>query len=284
MWFILFLTQFLYISGKCDFYNGQGYHTAVGIPEAFIVMSQEGYVTRIVGGNEVPTTTLYPYQAGIVITLTTGSTSLCGGALISNTRVLTAAHCWWDGQIKAKKFTVVLGSVKIFSGGTRIDTSDVTAHSNWNTKDITNDIAMAKITKVTFSSSIQAIPLPAAADANQQFAGMQGVVTGYGKVRDAQKGFPTTTSLHHINLNIITNAACQSSFDMSLHASHMCTSGAGKVGTCDGDSGGPLTVVWKNKRTLVGIVSFGLADACQSGYPSVYTRVTSFLTWIQANS
>ncbi|CAH2244696.1 jg1351 [Pararge aegeria aegeria] len=246
-------------------------------------MSEEGYITRIVGGKEVTSTTLYPYQAGIVITLATGQTSLCGGALISNTKVVTAAHCWWDGQTKAKQFTIVLGSVKIFTGGTRIITNDVTVHPNWNTKDITNDIAMVKISKVTYSSSIQAVSLPTTADANENFAGLQAVATGYGKTRDAQNGFPSTTSLHHINLNIISNTACQKSFDIPLHASHMCTNGAGKVGTCDGDSGGPLTVMRKNKRTLVGIVSFGLADACQSGYPSVYTRVTSFLTWIQSN-
>ncbi|XP_069360307.1 brachyurin-like [Maniola hyperantus] len=281
---ILFLIQFLYfLEGKGDLYNGKGYHTAVGIPKAYELMSEEGFVSRIVGGKEVTSATLYPYQAGIVVTLTTGQTSLCGGALVSNTRVLTAAHCWWDGQIQARQFTIVLGSLKIFSGGTRITTRDVVVHSNWNTKDITHDIAMAKISRVTYSSSIQAVPLPATSDAKQNYAGLTAVATGYGKMRDAQNGFPSTTSLHHINLKITTNAACQRSFDIPLHASHLCTDGGGRVGTCDGDSGGPLTVMWKNKRTLVGIVSFGLADGCQAGYPSVYTRVTSFLTWIQAN-
>ncbi|XP_045450175.1 collagenase-like [Melitaea cinxia] len=259
-----------------------GYHKAIGIPKAYSMMSVEG-MSRIVGGSPAGTAMAFPYQAGIVVTLTTGWTSVCGGSLVSNTRVLTAAHCWWDGQSQASQFTVVLGSLLLFSGGNRIVTKDIVLHPNWNTNDIRNDIAVVKIPRVQYTNIIQAIPLPALSDVNQDFSGLVGTATGYGKTTDAQNNFPQTTTLHHVNLNVITNTVCQTRFDIPLHGSQMCTDGARGVGTCEGDSGGPLTVVWKNKRTLVGIVSFGVGDACQAGHPSVYTRVTAFLTWIQAN-
>jgi secreted trypsin-like serine protease len=48
-----------------------------------------------------------------------------------------------------------------------------------------------------------------------------------------------------------------------------------------GDSGGPLITAEKDKLwTLVGIVSYGAAASCQVGYPDVFTRVASYLSWI----
>ncbi|XP_050350078.1 brachyurin-like [Nymphalis io] len=259
-----------------------GYHKAIGIPTAYKLMGMEG-VNRIVGGGPAATITAFPHQAGIIVTLTTKGTSVCGGAVISNTRVLSAAHCWWDGQSQATQFTIVLGSLLLFSGGTRITTKDVVTHPNWNAKDMRHDIAIVKIARINFNNNIQAIPLPDMGDVGQHFGGLSATASGYGKTSDAQNSFPPSTSLHHVNMEILTNAVCQRSFDIPIHGSQMCTRGVRGIGTCDGDSGGPLSVVWKNRRTLVGIVSFGVGDGCQAGYPSVYTRVTAFLSWIQGN-
>ncbi|XP_045512707.1 collagenase-like [Pieris brassicae] len=258
------------------------YHRDVGIKQAEYLMIQEK-MGRIIGGNQVPSIMTYPYQAGIVATLTTGSMSICGGALVSNTRVLTAAHCWWDGENQARSFTVVLGSLTIFSGGTRLATSDVVVHPSWNDKDIINDIAVVRISRVQFTNNIQAITLPSISDVNNAFAGVTATATGYGKMKDSQKGFPKTTQLHHVNLKVLTNAVCQRTFSgITIHKSHLCTDGTQRVGTCEGDSGGPLTTIVNNRRMLIGIVSFGLSDGCERGTPSVYTRVTEFRTWINA--
>ncbi|XP_050669941.1 brachyurin-like [Leptidea sinapis] len=261
--------------------NGYRYHSNVGIPWAWS-LNQSELAARIIGGNVVTSLSQYPYQAGIVATLTSKQQSICGGALISNTRVLTAAHCWWDGENQASSFEVVLGSLTIFTGGTRITSKDVVVHSAWNVQDLTNDIAIVKITTVTFNSNINAIEIPAATDVNTDFAGTTATATGYGKTSDSQTSFPTSTSLYKVDLKVITNTVCQKSFNIAISNGHVCTDGANKVGTCDGDSGGPLAVSWNNKTILIGIVSFGLEESCQSGTPSVFTRVTAFLTWINA--
>ena len=52
-----------------------------------------------------------------------------------------------------------------------------------------------------------------------------------------------------------------------------------------GDSGGPLVFREDDGNyTEVGIVSFGHPSGCENGYPAVFTRVTSYLDWIQTNS
>lgn len=47
-----------------------------------------------------------------------------------------------------------------------------------------------------------------------------------------------------------------------------------------GDSGGPLTVTINGAEVEIGIVSFGSSRGCNLGYPSAFTRVTSYLEWI----
>jgi secreted trypsin-like serine protease len=52
-----------------------------------------------------------------------------------------------------------------------------------------------------------------------------------------------------------------------------------------GDSGGPLVYLEEDGRfTEVGIVSFGSRAGCEKGYPTGFTRVTSYLDWIESNT
>ncbi|XP_047996050.1 collagenase-like [Leguminivora glycinivorella] len=279
----LFICLSNIVSGQLVDLSASGYHDLVGMPKAREILRAESVVGRIVGGSQTATADAYPYKAGIVVTLTSGWTSVCGGSLLSDTRVLTAAHCWWDGRNQARTFTIVLGSLKLFSGGTRVDSTAVTVHASWNPDDVLFDVAMVKIGSVKFNNNIQPIPLPSAADVNQDFSGVTAVAAGFGKTSDSQNSFPTTTSLHHVTLQVITNTVCQKSFDVPIHGSHLCTNGVNGFGTCDGDSGGPLTTVWNNQRILIGVTSFGIGDRCQGGYPSVFSRVTAYLNWIQGN-
>jgi secreted trypsin-like serine protease len=52
-----------------------------------------------------------------------------------------------------------------------------------------------------------------------------------------------------------------------------------------GDSGGPLSYLESDGiYTQVGIVLFSSSAGCQAGYPAVFTRVSSYLSWISVNT
>jgi elastase-2/chymotrypsin-like protease len=67
-------------------------------------------------------------------------------------------------------------------------------------------------------------------------------------------------------------------------ATSLCTSGHLSQNTCRGDSGSPLVATHKNRVIQVGIVSFGVKNGCTQRLPSVFTRLTSYLSWIETNS
>ncbi|KAH9638185.1 hypothetical protein HF086_008789 [Spodoptera exigua] len=107
--------------------------------------------SRIAGGSAA-SLGQFPYQAGLLVEVP-GGTGTCGGSLLNSRRVLTAAHCWNDGQTQARRFTVVLGSVRLFSGGVRLATTSVAMHGSWNPSLARNDIAMITLPSAVSTST-----------------------------------------------------------------------------------------------------------------------------------
>lgn len=72
--------------------------------------------------------------------------------MLSNTRAVTAAHCWFDGRSQARSFTLVFGSHLLFSGGVRVATTNVQMHANYNHVSLHNDIAIVIFNWVGYTS------------------------------------------------------------------------------------------------------------------------------------
>ncbi|PZC84918.1 hypothetical protein B5X24_HaOG200493 [Helicoverpa armigera] len=257
-----------------------GYHRKVGIPLAEEIRVAELEASRnpsrIVGGSSA-SLGQFPYQAGLLINVPLGQ-SACGGSLLNQRRVLTAAHCWFDGETQAFSLTVVLGSINLFFGGTRLNTNSVVTHGSWNHNLASNDIAIINLpSNVATSGNIAPIALPSGNELNNQFAGATATASGFGLTRD---GGSVSQTLNHVNLPVITNSVCWLSFPGIIQSSHICTSGANGRSTCDGDSGGPLVVTSNNRRILIGVTSFGSGRGCQVGAPAAFARVTSYISWI----
>ncbi|XP_072949930.1 transmembrane protease serine 9-like [Epargyreus clarus] len=264
------------------------YHKRIGIPEAARIRTAEneaaksGINGRIVGGQGVDISQV-PFQVGLVIQIMWVLTSVCGGSLISNNRVVTAAHCHSDGTVTAQSFTVVLGSNTIFSGGNRQTTTNIVNHPNWNPRTAANDIAVLRINSVSFTNVIQPVALPTGNELSNNFVGWTATASGFGRTSDGAS-IPSNQRISWVNLRIITNAECAGVFGDFVHNSNICTSGEGGRGTCQGDSGGPLVVTSGGRRILIGVTSFGARDGCAIGLPAAYARVTSYVSWIRVRA
>ncbi|KAI5643312.1 trypsin domain-containing protein [Phthorimaea operculella] len=267
-----------------------GYHDNHGIPlakqmkedeEAFFKKAAESG-SRVVGG-EVAPAGAYPYLAGLIITMpNTPNPSVCGATLVSANRLITAAHCWFDGVRQAVQFEVVLGSQFLFSGeGTRIVAERVVMHPQWNTQTLANDIAMIYLPRnVEFSDTIQPAALPDSYMLFLTWVGWWGQAAGYGRIND-REGVTTATQVNHVRLQIIDEYDCAVIYSPEfVRSSTLCTNGFGGVGICTGDSGGPLTIRYQDKDFLMGVSSFVSRDGCEIGLPSAFSRVTSHIPWI----
>ncbi|KAJ8719667.1 hypothetical protein PYW08_011842 [Mythimna loreyi] len=258
-----------------------GYLSKIGVPAAErirLAEEQEEANSRIVGGS-LSNPGQFPHQAGLLINLD-GRQGVCGGSLLRPNRVVTAAHCWYDGRNQASSFTVVLGSTRLFSGGTRIVTSNVIMHRRWSPSLVRNDVAMIRLpNNVALSNTINVIALPSGSQLNENFAGEIATASGFGRTADGAS-ISNNQGLSHVTMPVITNTVCKLSFPVHVQSSNICTSGAGGRSTCNGDSGGPLTVNRSGRPILIGITSFGSARGCQVGSPAAFARVTSFASWI----
>ncbi|KAJ3652786.1 hypothetical protein Zmor_018719 [Zophobas morio] len=213
----------------------------------------------------------FPWQAAVYFTTSSG-TSFCGGSIISNIWILTAAHC----AVNARTFTIYLGTITLNpdSGSTVVTTTNKIVHPNYNPSTLANDVALIRLdSAITFSTNIQAITLAS----SSLGSGVSVTVSGWGKTSDASSG--VTNNLNYVTLSSITNAQC-SQYYGSLNSGVVCATGSGKS-TCNGDSGGPLITGSGSSAIQVGIVSFVSTRGCESGYPSGYARTHYYREWIR---
>ncbi|XP_073967347.1 transmembrane protease serine 9-like [Choristoneura fumiferana] len=216
---------------------------------------------RIVGGQEAFIED-HPYQVSFIV----NNSYFCGGFIVSEKYILTAAHCAQD----VDPTTVVLraGSASR-KNGTIIPIAEVTPHPEYDDPPFDKDVAVMKtVDPITFSDTIQPIDLP---KINRPIrGGTKIMVSGWGRTKQGASSIPER--LMDVEIPVVYWPQCYLSYPGTLTRNMWCGGNffLGGQGTCQGDSGGAAI----QDGQAVGIVSFGRGCA-QPLSPSVFADIAA---------
>ena len=242
------------------------------------VSPSQASAPRIVGGSPIEIASA-PWQ----VLLRINNTTQCGGAIIADTWILTAAHCMSGisaGQVEA--FVGVTDQNRL-TREQLVPVNQVIVNPQWNSANYSNDLALIGLAApIVVSPTVRPIAMPLLQDPSAwPAAGEQATISGWGTTTISGTSSPTLRAATVQILSSPTDPKCGEYGTSFAPGNHVCAGiPQGGVDACQGDSGGPLTVAVNGSPLLAGIVSSGNGCA-DPKFPGLYTRVSSFLPWLR---
>ncbi|XP_037360019.1 cathepsin G-like [Talpa occidentalis] len=220
---------------------------------------------EIIGGKEARPHSR-PYMAYLQIQTPVGLSS-CGGFLVREDFVLTAAHC------QGRSITVKLGAHNVKKQERtqqNIRVRRAIRHPAYNPQNNQNDIMLLQLERrAKKNRAVQTLGLPRSR--GRLSPGTQCMVAGWGRVGLNRK----TEKLQEAQLRVQRDQECSRRFRIYKSQTQICVGNSReRKSVFRGDSGGPLVCNGVGQ----GIVSYGSNDGTP---PAVFTRVSSFMPWIR---
>uniref|UniRef100_A0A3B4B834 Peptidase S1 domain-containing protein n=1 Tax=Periophthalmus magnuspinnatus TaxID=409849 RepID=A0A3B4B834_9GOBI len=226
---------------------------------------------RIVGGIDAA-----PGSWPWIVSLSTSEkyhNHFCGGTLITDEWVLTAAHCMIPEGERGEREESEGGREREGEGGE----SPTRCHPEYNTTGkMENDICLLRLSApVHFMPHIQ--PMCLAAQGSTFPSGFSSWVAGWGVMDEAED---VADTLQEVELPIVGLNECRCLNEISIPDKTICAGfKEGGRDSCSGDSGGPLIVQLNSIWVQVGVVSFGQGCA-HANLPGAYALVPEYQKWI----
>uniref|UniRef100_K7FLZ0 Peptidase S1 domain-containing protein n=1 Tax=Pelodiscus sinensis TaxID=13735 RepID=K7FLZ0_PELSI len=240
----------------------------VGLLPWTFLLAPGGWAGEIIGGKEALPHSR-PYMAYLEIQHG-DQTGACGGFLVAENFVMTAAHCQGDG------ITVVLGAHNISQREPSLQEIQVQRqipHPQYNRETLNNDIMLLQLSEnATLTKEVRLVNFTTGH--RSIGPGTTCSVAGWGL-----KSMRTTTdTLQEVSLSVLTDDLCKKRYYDYFPSTMLCVGDSKyKKSTYKGDSGGPLVC----DGVAEGIVCKGKQNNIFP--PVVFTRISHFVSWIKAN-
>lgn len=234
------------------------------------------YSNSIINGKDAPMDA-WPWQVAIFVQ----NSKICGGTILSEHWVVTAAHCILQTPVTLLFGVRTLNKTLSDSVYQTMRVSEyVVKHEHYNPESFRHDIALIKLNEsLLYTEVVRPICLSEHVSTESATC----YVTGFGSTVELNLPVALPPTLQQLRVGVMNQTLCDYIYRAAavyMDSDNVCIDTEPNQAVCIGDSGGPLTCLKEGKFYLIGVTSF-VKDSCNNhAFPAVYVSIKSYLEWI----